>query len=211
MSSRPAVRREPSPSRQRACRVVGEVLYHRYAGSLCAHDACCHLTPPITRRPPPRGNVTGSVSAVGCIGLFGRDVLRDNAERATLIEHATSIAARETKSRPPRSCGICRTLRIKAHPSSSGIPMSVRSTSKRPRSICSKASAAEAAVLTSAPQEVSTASSNSRASGSSSTTSTRRPSRSGGQTMGRRQPPLRPGEPAADRPQAQCARAAAAG
>jgi hypothetical protein len=28
--------------------------------------------------------MTAVVSAVGCIGLFGRDVLREDAERATL-------------------------------------------------------------------------------------------------------------------------------
>jgi hypothetical protein len=31
------------------------------------------ITPPITRRPAPRRNMRSSVSAVGCIGLFGGD------------------------------------------------------------------------------------------------------------------------------------------
>src|SRR5918997_817350 len=70
------MRREPSPSRQRTCRVVGEVLYHRYAGSLCAHDACCHLTPGITRLPAPLTEhemirVAGRVHAVVRRGVDG--------------------------------------------------------------------------------------------------------------------------------------------
>jgi hypothetical protein len=59
------------------------------------------ITPPITRRPAPRRNMRSIVSAVGCIGLFGRDAtLKHRAARATHHQPLAPIT-REPHHAPP--------------------------------------------------------------------------------------------------------------